>query len=100
MIKHIVFFKIKDGVEGRTKAESMAKAKVMAAAMNGRISGLINVEIGIDFLGSEASADMALYSELENREALPAYANHPVHLEFLAYMKTILSERTVVDYEL
>ncbi|MFA7555455.1 MAG: Dabb family protein [Spongiibacteraceae bacterium] len=99
MIRHIVLLKIKDGVEGLSKAESMAKGKALVEGMNGKIPGLIKAEAGIDFLRSDASADMVVYAELESREALSVYANHPVHLEVLAYLKTIISERQVADYE-
>ena len=40
MVKHILLFKIKEGVEGRTKAESIAQAKALIEGMNGKNTGL------------------------------------------------------------
>ena len=100
MVKHILLLKIKDGVEGRTKAESMAKAKALIEGMNGKIPGLIHVEVGYDFSVSGDSADMALYSEFESREALEVYAGHPVHVAILPFVKSIIEERRLIDYEL
>lgn len=99
MIKHILLFKIKEGVEGRSKAESIAQAKALIEGMNGKIPGLIKVEVGVDFSESPDSADMALYSEFESREALEVYAGHPEHKAVLPFIKSIISERRLIDYE-
>lgn len=98
MIKHIVMFSIKDGVEGRSKAESIAEAKRRVEAMNGKIPGLIKVEVGADYSATEASFDMVLYSEFESKEALEVYATHPEHTAVLPFLKSIFSERKLVDY--
>jgi quinol monooxygenase YgiN len=99
VIKHILLFKIKDGVEGRTKAESIAEAKALIEGMNGKIPGLIKVEVGVDYSDTADSADMALYSEFESREALQVYAVHPEHKAVLPFIKSIISERKLIDYE-
>jgi len=99
VIKHILLFKIKEGVEGRSKAESIAQAKALIEGMNGKIPGLIKVEVGVDFSESPDSADMALYSEFESREALEVYAGHPEHKAVLPFIKSIISERRLIDYE-
>ncbi len=99
MIKHVLLFKIKDGVEGRSKAESIAQAKDLIEDMNGKIPGLIKVEVGVDFSEGPDSADMTLYSEFESREALQVYAGHPEHKAVLPFIKSIISERRLIDYE-
>ena len=100
MVKHILLLKIKDGVEGRTKAESIACAKELIEGMNGKIPGLISVEVGYDFSVGDDSVDIALYSEFESREALKVYAGHPAHTAILPFIKSIISERRLIDYEL
>lgn len=98
MIKHILLLRIKDDVEGRSKAESIAQAKTLIEGMNGKIPGLIKVEVGIDFSDSPDSADMTLYSEFESREALNVYATHPEHTAILPFIRSIISERRLIDY--
>jgi quinol monooxygenase YgiN len=100
MIKHVLFFKIKDDVEGLSQAESIAKAKTMLEALNGTIPGLIKLEVGTDFSATEASSDMCLYSEFESREALQTYIDHPDHQAILPFLKSIFSERKLIDYEI
>jgi len=92
MIKHIVMWKLKN------KADA-TEIKTRLEALNGRIPGLIYIEPGIDFLESEQSADLVLYSELESREALDAYQAHPEHQAVVPLIKAAAVSRTVVDYE-
>jgi len=92
MVKHIVMWKL------RNKTDAAALKKRLEA-LNDRIPGLIHIEAGIDFLESEQSADLLLYSELESREALDAYQAHPEHQAVVPLIKAAAASRTVVDYE-
>jgi len=92
MIKHIVMWKLRD------KADAV-EIKARLEALNGKIPGLIKIEAGIDFLGSEQSADVVLYSELESRAALEAYQAHPEHQAVVPLIKGAAIARTVVDFE-
>ena len=47
-----------------------------------------------------AGADFALYCELESREAMEAYAVHPLHEAAKSHFFHLLSSRTVADYEI
>jgi len=99
MIKHIVFWKLKDEANGLSKIENAKAIKEKLEALNGQIEGLIRLEVGMDFLGSAESADLVLYSEFENKEALDYYANHPLHKAVMPFIAEARSERRVVDYE-
>lgn len=92
--------KIKEGVDGRSIAESIAEAKSRLEAMVGHIPDLVSLELGVDFSATAASYDCVINSELESREALEVYNAHPVHVAVLAFMKTILEDRCLVDYEI
>jgi len=92
MIKHIVMWKLRD------KADAV-DIKTRLEALAGKIPGLLNIEVGIDFLESEQSADVVLYAELESREALKAYQSHPEHQAVVPLVKAAAIARTVVDYE-
>ncbi len=99
MIKHIVFFRLKDSAGGRTAAENARLIQEKLQALAGVIPGLLRIEVGIDFSRSETSSDIALYSELENRAALGTYQAHPAHQAILPLIVEARSERRVVDYE-
>lgn len=99
MVKHIVFWKLKDSANGLTREENAIAIKNKLEGLAGKIPGLITIQVGIDFLHSEESADLALYSEFDNKEALSVYANHPLHKEIMPFIGEARSERRVVDYE-
>ena len=61
MVKHIVMWKIQ-GVNGQSKEETAQEIKRTLEDLNGKIEGLIHLEVGIDFLQSDASYDVVLYS--------------------------------------
>ena len=62
----------------------------------GKIDGLTHVEVRPAYAG----ADFALYCELESKEAMAAYAVHPLHEEAKSHFFHLLSGRTAADYEI
>ena len=95
MIKHIVCWKIKEELE---KPFVMPKMKEMLLSLQGKIDGLISMEVGFNYNGGEY--DIALYSVFESKEALALYADHPDHLVVKKYVHEVISDRTAVDYEI
>ena len=84
MIKHIVCFKLKDNSQGAKE-----KARDVLMSMKGNVPLLKNIEVGIDFLGSERSYDIILEVILEDKKALEDYQKDPYHCEVVKkYAKT------------
>lgn len=73
MVKHIVLFKFKDKADIQPAVDALN-------ALKGRIEGLLDLEVGTDFLHSERSFDIALTCTLKDREALDYYQDHPLHV--------------------
>lgn len=99
MVKHIVFWKLKDHANGMDKAANAEQIKLKLERLNGQIEGLISMEVGVDFLHSPESADVVLYSLFKDRAALDFYQQHPLHKEVMPFIAEARSERRVVDYE-
>lgn len=99
MIKHIVFWKLKDAANGLDKEGNAAAIKEKLESLNGKIEGLIHLEVGRDFLHSPESADLVLVSEFESKAALEYYQQHPLHKASMAFISEARTERRVVDYE-
>ena len=97
MVKHIVFWNIKEDLDIEGVYEEM---KVRVEAMNGEIPGLLKVELGRDFNKGEAAYEVALYSELVDRQALQTYQDHPMHLHVKEFIGAVTIARAVVDYEI
>ena len=92
MVKHIVLFNVKEGVD---VAETVKIAESVLLPLVGKIEGLNHLEIRQTFAG----ADIALYCELESREAMAYYADHPLHTEAKSHFFHFLSSRVAADYE-
>jgi hypothetical protein len=99
MVKHIVFWTLKESAEGRSAQQNAEEMKRRLEALNDRIPGLIKLEVGIDFGQTEASFDVALYSEFTDRDALAHYKDHPEHVAVADFIGKIRRDRAVVDYE-
>ena len=92
MVKHIVLYTLKEGVE---KKEAVELIESVLVPLVGKIPGLLHMEVKLAFNGM----DYALYSEFESREALEAYAVHPHHLEAKEHFHHLLATRVAADYE-
>ena len=92
MVKHIVVYTLKEGVD---KAEAVRIARESVEPLVGKIPGLLHLEIRQCFQG----ADYALYSEFESRNALSDYAVHPAHLAAKEHFWHLLDSRVAADYE-
>lgn len=93
MIRHIVLFNVK---EGEDKDQVTAIASRALKPLVGQIPGLLHMEVERCFNG----VDFALCSELEDKEALAVYADHPLHTEAKAQFFHLLGTRVAADYEI
>ena len=92
MVKHIVLYNLKEGVEKEPTVEMIASH---LEPLVGKIPGLLHLEVRKTYNGM----DYALYSEFESREALAAYAVHSLHLEAKKHFFHLLDTRVAADYE-
>lgn len=95
MIAHIVLFKLKEATP-----EGIEKAKEILMSMDGKVEMLRHLEVGVDVIRSERSADIALYTKFDSLEDLQAYQVHPYHAnEVAAYMRSVCSSVVAADYQ-
>ena len=92
MIKHIVLYTLKEGVN---KEEAVQIIKNALEPLVGVVPGLTHMEIRQAYNGM----DYALYSEFQSREALENYAGHPAHLAAKEHFWHFLDSRVCADYE-
>jgi hypothetical protein len=96
MIKHIVMWKFKDGVVEADKLEM----KHQLESLKGVVPSLLQIEIGMDIVGTDVSKDMVLTALFQSLSDLQAYADHPAHLQVVEFVKPLVCQRAVVDYEI
>ena len=92
MVKHIVLYTLKEGVD---KVEAVKLIASVLEPLVGKIPGLLKMEIRQAYNGM----DYALYSEFESKEALTAYATHPLHQKAKTHFFHLLDSRVAADYE-
>lgn len=93
MVKHIVMWNLAD----------KENAAVTAAKMKEKLEGLVGVVPGLKSAWvhkSFAGYDVALVTELESREALAVYQEHPAHLEVKKFIHTVITDRAFCDFEM
>ncbi len=100
MVKHIVFWKLKEQAAGAEARENAERLRQKLLSLRSFIPEILEMEVGFNFNPSEAAYDVALYTVFESREALEAYQKHPEHLKVAEFVREIRSARAVVDYEI
>lgn len=100
MVKHIVFFKLADSAEGKTKLELAQIIKCDLENLINHIPEIIKIEVGINIPNAtKTDFDIALYSEFENMAAVDSYQEHPEHKKVAAFIGKVRTARAAVDYE-
>jgi hypothetical protein len=98
MIKHIAMFKFK-AFESEEAKENFHKRLVDAFdGLDETIPEIKFLQIGFDVLHSDASFDFVVNVDIENLEALKAYAGHPEHVKAASVIKEMAVDRKVIDY--
>ena len=92
MVKHIVVYTLKEGVD---KEEAVKFIASKLEPLVGQIPGLLKMEVYHCYQGM----DYALYSEFEKPEDVPAHRAHPLHQEAKKHFHHLLDQRYSVDYE-
>lgn len=92
MVKHIVVYTLKEGVE---KDAAVALIASKLELLVGKIPGLLALEVRRCYAGM----DYALYSEFEKPEDVPAYRAHPLHQAAKTHFHHLLDTRFSADYE-
>ena len=92
MVKHIVLYTLKEGVD---KDAAVAMIASHLEPLVGRIPGLVKMEVRRCFAG----CDYALYSEFEKPEDVPAYRAHHLHQEAKSHFHHLLATRLSADYQ-
>lgn len=100
MIKHIVFWIVKEEAEGLKKSEIIEKMKSMLEALPQKIDLIREFEVGVNIISSDRAFDISLTSAFNSLEDLKAYATHPDHVLVVDFFKKVVEKSAAVDYEI
>jgi hypothetical protein len=100
MIKHIIIWTLKETLSEEEKRSIKINAKNNLEALVGKIEGLIDLKVEIDFLPT-SNGEMMLYSTFESIDALKAYSTHPAHQSAAnKFVRPYTASRSCVDFEI
>ena len=96
MVKHIILWKIKDGVDKAAVAQGVKEG---LEGLVGTVPGLLRAQVVIGEMAS-CTADVMLDSDFESDEALKAYKSHPAHVAVAdGLVRPYMEVRLCMDYE-
>ncbi len=98
MIKHIVMWQLKEVAECGDRLQNARKMKHDLEALKTKIPQIRHIEVGLNSIPSDASYDVALYSEFDSMNDLEIYQKHPEHLKVAEFVAKVRERRVVVDY--
>ncbi len=99
MIKHIVLFKLKEGIAPEEKQAIMNQFKQAIEELARKIPVIRKIEVGLNVNSSE-TWDLALHSEFDSLEDVKTYASHPDHVAAAKLLADVKESRACVDYEI
>lgn len=99
MVKHIILWQLKDEYSTEQKDQIKAEIKEGLEALQGKIPGLIDIQVHTTGLSS-SNADLMLDSVFEDEASLQGYGVHPEHVKVADHkVRPHTKLRVCLDYE-
>lgn len=100
MVRHIVWWTLKNEAGGRTADENAWHIQQASAMLHGMPS-LMTIEVSAKVEASTTvPAKVVLSTTHKNMADLETYRNDPVHLQFAAMVNELATSRNAIDYAL
>lgn len=99
MVKHVILWQLKDELSAEEKQQVKEGIKEGLEGLQGKIPGLLEIQVNICGLAS-SNADLMLDSSFADEAALKAYAVHPEHVAVAdGKVRPYTKSRVCLDYE-
>lgn len=99
MVKHVILWKLKDGMAAEEKTRVKADIKEGLEGLKDKIPGLVDIKVRTEGLAS-SNADLMLDSSFTDAAALNGYSVHPAHVEVAdTKVRPFTETRLCLDYE-
>lgn len=100
MYKHVVFWKIKQSVNGVTKKELIKEVIKKLNSLPACIPEIIEYEVGLNIGDYNASFfDICLISVFENKDTFWNYTKYPEHDAVVEFIQSVQEAEEIVDFE-
>jgi hypothetical protein len=100
MVKHLLFWKLKDYAEGRSKAENIDILRQRVLALPQSIPEIRAIEFGTNFATVAAAFDLAVTVQFADKAGFEVFLDHPDHAALGQAVSVVRESWAVVDYEI
>jgi quinol monooxygenase YgiN len=97
MLRHVVSFKL-TAEDRETKAAQAAEISRRLDALVPLIPQVRQLNLGVDTGETAGNWDIVLVADYDDADALDAYQTHPEHQKVAAFIRSLTSARSCVDY--
>lgn len=98
MIRHVVSWKLAAEDEAG-RADAVAQISSLLGALPAVSPGILSLTVGTNMAYFENNWDVVLVADYEDLAALDAYQVHPDHLAAVTVIRTLVTARAAVDFE-
>ena len=95
MFHHVVCFRW----TAHATADEVARFAEMLAALPAEIPELRRYEFGRDAGVADGNFDFAIVAVFDDRDGWVAYQQHPDHQRVIEYVRTLIEQRSAVQFE-
>lgn len=97
-VRHVVSWKLaaEDAAE---RADQAAEVARRLNALDGVVPQLLSISAGANMAYPDTNWDVTLVADFDSIDALEEYQVHPAHEEVVAYVRSVVSSRVAVDFE-
>jgi hypothetical protein len=92
---HIAWFRFNDGVSPEQMEQHMAACRALA----GQVPVVLNLQCGASYTSRAGKLTHCIVVTLSDRQALPAYLDHPAHVPVATALMADVAELQVMDLE-
>jgi hypothetical protein len=98
MIKHVVFFQMKNEALGNTAKENAEMLRGRFHEISAQIPGVLSCETGENINAEKTFYDFCLIQAFASPVHLRDYLAHPLHQQLRETVFAVIDHRVVVDY--
>lgn len=81
-------------------AEDASRMREVLLSMKGKISSLLDIEVGVNISEHQSAFDVVFIGTFENEDALRAFEIDPVHKSVGKFVDELRENRVVVEYRI
>ncbi len=98
MIRHVVSWKLA-ATDDDVRAEQAATIAHGLQSLPASIPEILSLEVGTNVLNPGANFDLVLIADYEDADALARYVAHPEHEKVASYIRSVVADRSAVDFD-